>query len=353
LKWTFLAKRPLTVSELRHAISISIDPSTILPGKLPLAYDRTLDWENFPSGKSLIDWCLCLVIIDEETHTVRLVHKSLHDYLTLLHDNGGIFPNGHSEIAYTCLQYMCFNDDEHEINPLEKHVTEDIKDLRRARFCLLDYATKNFGYHLHDQSSCTTDMINGLFPDTMNLNCLSTGLRSEFLDPFGRSDGNYSDHEYISTMQIHLRIQFAISCGLENVFINHIDASNQSIDVNNKLRGSTMLLQASRIGHEGIVRILLERNVDVNLGDRDGWPALSWASEKGHDAVVKLLLQAEGIDINSKDDEGRTALSYALPRNKTSTAQLLLTAGAIDGRETSIPANSVQPGTPTADQTAE
>jgi ankyrin repeat protein len=154
-------------------------------------------------------------------------------------------------------------------------------------------------------------------------------------------------------MQIHLRIQFAISCGLENVFINHIDASNQSIDVNNKLRGSTMLLQASRIGHEGIVRILLERNVDVNLGDRDGWPALSWASEKGHDAVVKLLLQAEGIDINSKDDEGRTALSYALPRNKTSTAQLLLTAGAIDGRETSIPANSVQPGTPTADQTAE
>jgi hypothetical protein len=104
LKWTFLAKRSLTIRELCHALSVEIDPSTMQPGKLPLVYDKTVDWDNFPSEKSLIDWCLGLVIIDEETCTVRLVHKSLHDYLTLLHEKGKIFPNGHSEIAYTCLQ---------------------------------------------------------------------------------------------------------------------------------------------------------------------------------------------------------------------------------------------------------
>jgi hypothetical protein len=172
------------------------------PGKPPLSYDETVEWDNFPSETSLIDWCLGLVIIDEETSTVRLVHKSLHDYLTLLHEKGKIFSDGHSDIAYTCLQYMCFNDDKHEIDPLELEVTEDIIDLRRARFRLLEYATNNFGHHLvRDQSPYTADMIHSLFPARINLNCISTGSRSEFLAPFhGWRDiksRSYSEHEYI------------------------------------------------------------------------------------------------------------------------------------------------------------
>lgn len=102
-----------------------------------------------------------------------------------------------------------------------------------------------------------------------------------------------------------------------------------------------MLLRASRINHYGIVRILLERNVDVNIADDCKETALSVASDNGHDAVVQLLLQTDGIDVNSKDRKGQNALSHALLRNHASTAQLLFTAGAIDGRETSIPANPV------------
>jgi hypothetical protein len=63
LKWTFLAQRPLTVIELCHALSVTIDPGKMQPGKMPLTYNDTLDWENFPSQKSLIDWCLGLVIV--------------------------------------------------------------------------------------------------------------------------------------------------------------------------------------------------------------------------------------------------------------------------------------------------
>jgi ankyrin repeat protein len=57
-----------------------------------------------------------------------------------------------------------------------------------------------------------------------------------------------------------------------------------------------------------------------------------WASEDGHDSVVKLLLQADGIDINSKDSWGRTALFWASENGHDSTAQLLLAVGAIAGR---------------------
>ncbi|KAI5792287.1 hypothetical protein FPQ18DRAFT_23923 [Pyronema domesticum] len=136
LKWTFLAQRPLEVIELRHALSVTIDPGKMQPGTMPLAYNETLNWDNFSSEKSLIDCCLGLVIIDEETSTVRLVHKSLHDYLRRLHQTSQIFPDGHSEIAHTCLQYMCFNDDQNEIDSLEPQVlrTSKIYVLRGSIF---------------------------------------------------------------------------------------------------------------------------------------------------------------------------------------------------------------------------
>jgi ankyrin repeat protein len=70
-----------------------------------------------------------------------------------------------------------------------------------------------------------------------------------------------------------------------------------------------MLLQASTIDHEGIVHILMERSMDVNLADRNAWTAMIWALKEGHDSVLKLLLQTDGIDINTKSDIDLTALS--------------------------------------------
>jgi hypothetical protein len=84
LKWTFLTQYPLTVIKLYHTLSVMINLSKMQPGKLPLAYDESLDWDNFPSEKLLLDWCLGLIIIDKETSTVRLVHKLLYDYLMQL-----------------------------------------------------------------------------------------------------------------------------------------------------------------------------------------------------------------------------------------------------------------------------
>lgn len=75
VKWIFLTQRPLPVIELRRALSVTIDPDKMQAGKLPLVSDETVDWDNLPSEDSLTDWCLGLVIIDEDTSTVRLLHK--------------------------------------------------------------------------------------------------------------------------------------------------------------------------------------------------------------------------------------------------------------------------------------
>ena len=43
----------------------------------------------------------------------------------------------------------------------------------------------------------------------------------------------------------------------------------------------------------------------------DGQTPLSWAAEKGHETVVKLLLAKDCVDQDSKDKDGRTPLSWA------------------------------------------
>ncbi|CCX30780.1 Similar to unnamed protein product [Aspergillus oryzae RIB40]; acc. no. BAE57037 [Pyronema omphalodes CBS 100304] len=114
LQWTFLPERQLSVTELRYALAVTVT----IPVE-PFAPQETLDWDNPPSEKSLFNWYLGLVILDEETSTVRLVHKSLQDYLQRQHEDGKIFENGHSEIAYTCLKYMYFIDDDLDLTRTE------------------------------------------------------------------------------------------------------------------------------------------------------------------------------------------------------------------------------------------
>ena len=58
------------------------------------------------SVKVLLDSCLGLVLVDEETMTVRFVHFTLEEYFR--ENSGTQFPNGCSSIAETCLTYLNF-----------------------------------------------------------------------------------------------------------------------------------------------------------------------------------------------------------------------------------------------------
>ena len=56
--------------------------------------------------------------------------------------------------------------------------------------------------------------------------------------------------------------------------------------------------------------MLLERK-DVNPDHSDiieGWTALSWAAENGHEGVVKMFLQREGVHIAAEDQLSQTSL---------------------------------------------
>ena len=94
---------------------------------------------------------------------------------------------------------------------------------------------------------------------------------------------------------------------------------------------SKEFIKAAKSGNADRLRDLLK--ADPNLleaQDKDGSTALHCATWKGHQAVVKLLLDA-GANVNAhnnNDHWGTTALHAAAHANQAAIAQLLIASGA-------------------------
>jgi hypothetical protein len=98
---------------------------------------------------------------------------------------------------------------------------------------------------------------------------------------------------------------------------------------------SDELFNAARRGDAAAVKSLLDRGVDVNTKFRYGATALSYASDKGHLEVVKLLLERKA-DANVKDTfYGATPLIWAAQKGYTKIVEALLDAGA-EGKDDAL-----------------
>ena len=91
-----------------------------------------------------------------------------------------------------------------------------------------------------------------------------------------------------------------------------LDADPSKLTVRDPPYGWTLLHHAAQRGHLAIVNLLLERGCDVNTLERgDQTTALHWAAAAGHVAVVRRLLQA-GVDpIGHGDEHELEAIGWA------------------------------------------
>jgi len=96
-----------------------------------------------------------------------------------------------------------------------------------------------------------------------------------------------------------------------------------------------------------VVKLLLEKDgVDPNSRDKNGQTPLLWAAWKGHDVVMKLLLE-NNVDVGVEDNYGYKALQLAEFTIHRELEQLMIEKGALVpkdcyGLQTLFPDNQFQ-----------
>jgi WD40 repeat protein len=133
LLWVMLATRPLSVSELSHALQLDINV-------------------HLPSAKSAIEGlCGQLVTVDVHTNLVQPVHATAREFI--LSQEAGEFQvsktRGHERIALTCLRLLTgpgMQPPRHRRLLLQKRINP-------STYVLTDYAITQFSEHVVDASS--------------------------------------------------------------------------------------------------------------------------------------------------------------------------------------------------------
>ena len=337
LMWLHFAYRPLKLVELQHALAVS-------------RRHTEFDSGNTSSRKSLLDYCLGLVVVDEETLTVRFVHYTLEEYFHKY--TGEEFPNGCIPIAETCLTYLNFSN-------LRQHCTS-LDELRanETKYAFLNYAALYWGMYLKQQ--CNDELMVlakaiveheiGRPPCAIQVLYSELGKSWFSLQPIARRFSGVHATAYFGLSEemaycceiernMDLRdesdrtpLSWAAEYGHENIVRMLIAQNNVDINSSDSKYGKTPLLWAAEKGHEAVTRLLTERcDLDIVARDRRGQTALLLAAEKGHEGVVLLLLMERGgVAINTKDNIGWTPLLQAARSGQEAIVWLLLQTGNVD-----------------------
>jgi len=89
--------------------------------------------------------------------------------------------------------------------------------------------------------------------------------------------------------------------------------------------GETVLIIASREGHEWIVGMFIAAGADINFQDKYGWTALTYTSKQDHKEIVGMLIEA-GADIDLESQNFEDILIWACENNSEKVVQALVKA---------------------------
>eukprot|EP00438_Fugacium_kawagutii_P022952 Skav226789 [mRNA] locus=scaffold8:363272:375002:- [translate_table: standard] len=80
--------------------------------------------------------------------------------------------------------------------------------------------------------------------------------------------------------------------------------------------------------HEDIVQVLLQKGLNVEDADRNGWTSLVWALKGGHLSTARKLIDY-GASAQHRDVQGNSPLLWPLKQGNLTMVQLLLDHGAV------------------------
>ena len=296
LSWITYAKRPLTTSELRHALAVEVG-------------EPQLDEENLPEIQDVVSVCAGLVTVDEESDIIRLVHYTTQEYFERTQMTW--FPDAQGDIATTCITYLSFDVFESGFCQTDEEFEE-----RLQLNPLYDYGARNWGRHAR-----ATSAVEQLIVDFLESEVKVFSSSQAMMASGGYS--NYSQGVPRQMTGLHLAAYFGLT-GVTMALLKN----RHNPDVKDTY-GRAPLSWAAANGHEAVAKLLLEKGAELEAKDDVyGRTPLSWAAANGHEAVAKLLLE-KGAELEAKDDVlGRTPLSRAAASGHEAVAKLLLEKGA-------------------------
>jgi ankyrin repeat protein len=278
LSWITCAKRQLTVSELQHALAVETGTSE-------------LDEDNITDIEQVASVCAGLVTVDNESRIVRLAHYTTQEYFERAWQSH--FPNAQVEIAEACLTYISF--DTFEAGPC---VSSKALRMRLQSHPLYSYSAQNWGHHVR----------------SMNTNISVDHVLYEFL---------------LNESKVYASAQVIPDYGKAWSLFEY-DRSPSEGDIEDR-RQVTALHLVAIFGISSAVRHLLNSGSPRDSKDCHLRSPLSWAAEKGHKDMVKLLLEDGRVRVDSRDKNDRTPLHYACRWGSRESVEILTGFGADPG----------------------
>lgn len=295
LSWITHALRPLTVSELQCALAVE-------PGA------STLDEDALPDEDLFETVCAGLVIIDQESSIIRLVHYTAKEYFLAVRKN--LFPTAERDIVASCISWLSF-----DVSPRILHPDSESK-FRYACSCSNCWGQEHFAY----ASEMWPDHLRGNLEEDPSVRPLLLNLLSNPVVMKNMHhvvlNKNYSFFEHLFVAHCPLGLHFAAALSLFRT-VDTLLASGESINIS-KDSGFTALHLSASAGLHSMVEYLLLKGAEIDYVDEDGNTALLHAVHQGHLNVARLLYEA-GANIEARDNRGRTALVIAVDKGNQAT----------------------------------
>ena len=291
LMWVLYSERPLRGEELCQALGVEIGSAE-------------LDLNNVPALRTLLASCLGLVTIEASSSIVRLVHFTLQEHLL---SNPTLFYGPHATIAEVCLTYLNFESVKN-LSPTLRSSPDTIP--------LLEYAAVYWGNHIR-------------MGITENVKRLALRLLDRFDEHISaqllllhHSPYRYEGREGPTGFS---GLHGASFFGVVEIVACVLEMKEWDVNETDCI-GNTALAWAAVLGHQEVVKMLLERD-DVNPDQPDtkyGWTPLSWAAENGHEGIVKMFLERDDVNPDRSDTNGWTPLSLAAENGHEGIVKMLL-----------------------------